>query len=308
MNTISTARSFIEFCESNKVLTSKYLYKLLNVRPFDVTLRDGLQGLTLDEQKNFITDSKIQIYKEIIDKYNPTNLEIGSCVNTKVLPIFKDTEYLLNSIKDNKNKYVLIPNQEQLITALRFGAKNLSFITSVSNSFQLKNTKLTKTQNALHLNNMFHLLDEYSLYKKCFQYNTKVYVSCINECPIEGKISMDDIFSELSYLNSMKFDKICLADTCGSLTNKDFIYIMSRIYEMGIDIKKFSLHLHVKPEREDEVEDIVHTALDYGIEEFDVSYLNTGGCSITMDKHKIAPNMSYDQYYKFLVNYLLKNQ
>lgn len=306
MNPITNARLFLEFLQTKKSISNIHANHLLKIRPFDVTLRDGLQCLTIYEQKNYETDFKKHLYQEIIDKHNPPNLEIGSCVNTNLLPIFKDTEHLLNSIKDCKNKYILVPNQEQLLTALKFGAKNLSFITSVSNSFQLKNTKLTKNENAVNLNNMIHLLDEYSLYKKCFQYNTKIYVSCINECPIEGKISMDDIFSELAYLNNMKFDKICLADTCGSLTNKDFTHIISRVNEMGIDIKKFALHLHVKPEREDEVQDIVHTALDYGIEEFDVSYLNTGGCAITMDKNNISPNMSYEQYYKFLVNYILK--
>jgi isopropylmalate/homocitrate/citramalate synthase len=306
MKAITTASSFIEFWQSNKSLTHKYVNTLLKVKPFDVTLRDGLQGLSLDEQKKYVSDYKKKMYQEIIDKHNPTNLEVGSCVNTNLLPIFKDTKFLLNSIKDSKNKYILVPNQEQLEIALNFGATNLSFIASISNSFQLKNTKLTKLQNATNLNNMLRLVDEYSLHKKCFQYNTKVYLSCINECPIEGKISMDDIFSELIYLKKMRFDKICLSDTCGSLTNKDFTYIVSRIYEMGIDIEKISLHLHVNPEKENESQDIVHTALDYGIKEFDVSYLNTGGCSVTMDKHKMAPNMSYEQYYKFLSNYLLK--
>jgi hypothetical protein len=55
-----------------------------------------------------------------------------------------------------------------------------------------------------------------------------------------------------------------------------------------------------------EIEKIVHSALDNGITEFDVSELDTGGCSITMDKNKILPNLSYEQYYKFLTNYLMK--
>ena len=50
----------------------------------------------------------------------------------------------------------------------------------------------------------------------------------------------------------------------------------------------------------------MHTAIDYGIEEFDVSYLTTGGCSVTMDKNKLAPNMSYEQFYKYITNYLIK--
>ena len=308
--------SFIECYQSNKILTAKYVNKLSRVRPFDVTLRDGLQGLNLDEQKIYTTDFKQQIYKEIMEKYNPRNIEIGSCVNTKIYPIFKDTEDLFNCIKDNKNKYILIPNEEQLMNAVKFGATNFSFITSVSNSFQLKNTKMTTQETSKKFNNMLQFLDDYKSYKideengviiqEYKNFNVKLYVSCINECPIEGKIPINYIIDELYNLNFSKFDKICLSDTCGTLTNKDFSYIISNLYLYGVDTSKFSLHLHVKPEREDEVEKIVHSAIDYGIEEFDVSDLKTGGCSITIDKNNLAPNMSYEQFYKFLTNYLIK--
>jgi hypothetical protein len=135
---------------------------------------------------------------------------------------------------------------------------------------------------------------------------TKIYVSCINECPIEGKIPVLNIVTELFVLSTMKVDKICLSDTCGTLTKDVFVDIIENTKKLGINTKIFSLHLHVRAEREDEVQEIVHAALDYGIEEFDVSYLKTGGCSITMDKDKLVPNMNYDQYYKFLTNYLLK--
>jgi len=305
-------RTFLELYQNN----SNKNIKLLRVNPFDVTLRDGLQTLTSDEQSNYITDLKKQLYKEIIEKYNPKNLEIGSCVNTKIFPIFRDTEDLFNSIQDNKNKYILVPNKEKLMDAIKFGATNFSFITSVSNSFQLKNTKMTIQENLNNLNNMIHFLDDYSSFKIDIEngdvieefrnFYVKLYVSCINECPIEGKISTNDIVRELYYLSGKKFDKICLSDTCGTLTNEEFHEIIGKLYEIGADINKFTLHLHVKPEREDEVEKIVHTAIDCGIKEFDVSYLKSGGCSITMDKNKLAPNMSYEQYYKFLTNYLLK--
>ena len=48
-------RSFLEFYQSNKTLTNIYTNKLLIVRPFDVTLRDGLQGLNFDEQSEYTT-------------------------------------------------------------------------------------------------------------------------------------------------------------------------------------------------------------------------------------------------------------
>jgi isopropylmalate/homocitrate/citramalate synthase len=297
------ATSFMELVQADKRLINKFVSKINKVRPFDVTLRDGLQSLTRVEEENFDINIKKQIYNEIINKYNPRNLEIGSCVNKKLLPIFNDTEELLNYVESNnktKNHYVLVPNQEHLMNAINFGVKNFSFITSVSNSFQLKNTRMNLNQTYSNLIIMLRYLDDLPVEN----YSVKIYVSCINECPIDGKINTHNIVSELFSLSLMKFNKICLSDTCGSLTNEEFIDIIEDSKKVGIDTKQFSLHLHVKPERENEVEKIFHTALDYGINEFDVSDLKTGGCSVTMDKNKIAPNMSYEQYYKFLTTYL----
>jgi hypothetical protein len=67
-----------------------------------------------------------------------------------------------------------------------------------------------------------------------------------------------------------------------------------------------SLHLHIKPDREDIIEKIIHKALDYKIASFDVSMLEIGGCSVTMTKDKLAPNLSYELYYKALCNYIVK--
>ena len=72
----------------------------------------------------------------------------------------------------------------------------------------------------------------------------------------------------------------------------------------GLPSNKLSLHLHVKNGREDIVEKIIHKALDRRIIDFDVSLLETGGCSVTMNKNQIAPNLSYELYYKSLVNYI----
>jgi hypothetical protein len=74
---------------------------------------------------------------------------------------------------------------------------------------------------------------------------------------------------------------------------------------MGLNIEKFSMHLHVNPKREREVEELVFIALDNGINEFDVSDLSSGGCSITIKSDNLLPNMNYDQYYKYLTNYLI---
>jgi hydroxymethylglutaryl-CoA lyase len=314
----NTAKKFIH--KSFKKTQFNNLYNSIGMpTPFDVTLRDGLQGLTIEEQQNFTTINKEILYDYIIKNYNPPNIEIGSFVNSKILPIFKDTDKLLNYVNkkcyDNINNYVLVPNMLQLQNALNSGAKNFSFITSVSESFQYKNTKMSLTENLENINNMMLYLDDYRNFDidsdtgeiiNNFKPNyIKIYVSCINHCPIEGEIKFSRIISELIKINKLNPTKICLSDTCGNLKSEDFTSIINYCKEGGIDIKKFSLHLHIHPHREKEAEKIFHEALDNGINEFDVSAVNTGGCSVTMDKSKLTPNMNYEQYYKFLTSYLM---
>ena len=306
------ARSFKIFCESDKTILNKYVNKLIKVTPFDVTLRDGLQGLSKDKQLTIKPIDKVNLYYEIKQKYKPRNMEIGSIVSSKVLPIFQDSDSLFNWIEycqlepgETKiNNFMLIPNEKQFQNIHKFiGLSNFSFITSVSESFQMKNTKMTIDTTFQEINNMMRILNDDA------DHNTvKLYISCINECPIEGKIDNNIVVEKILKYQELNPDILCLSDTCGTLTEEDFKFIISNLHKNEIysDLSNLSLHLHVKPGREDEVEKIIHSALDFGISSFDVSALESGGCSVTMNKSQLAPNLSYELYYKSLATYLLK--
>ena len=285
---------------------------------FDVTLRDGLQGLTKDQQTKYSLQDKMKLYTTIKTLYEPEAIEIGSIVNENVLPIFKDTLDFFDSINhpkkivennledmDYTNHYILIPSKEKLSVILNNPKIcHLSFITSVSNSFQLKNTTKTLEQGDKEIYEMLYMLDE----NKCRLYppQIKLYVSCINECPIEGRIENDIIVDRLLQLQKMNVDNICISDTCGTLEPRDFEYIVTAGQANGLNLSKVSLHLHVKNGRECVVESIIHTALDKNIRRFDVSLLQYGGCSVTMDATKLAANLSYDLFYSSLYNYIVK--
>ncbi len=308
------AQSFMEFCHSNKYLTNKFVNKLIKVRPFDVTLRDGLQGLSREKQLTMMPIDKINLYFKIKEKYQPKNMEIGSIVSSKVLPIFKNSDSFYNYIEHCQlepdepkiNNFILIPNETRFNNINNFiGLSCFSFITSVSESFQMKNTKMTLDTTFQQLNNMMRILDD-----KQEKSTVKLYVSCINECPIEGKIDNNIIIEKILKYQELKPDILCLSDTCGTLTADDLNYIILNLKrdEIKNDYSNISLHLHVKPGREHEVEQIIHTALDFGITSFDVSALETGGCSVTMKESDLAPNLSYELYYKSLATYLLKDR
>jgi isopropylmalate/homocitrate/citramalate synthase len=306
-----------------KFLSNKKFEKVYNNLgkpiPFDVTLRDGLQSLTKEQQQFYIPVQKLILYLKIKLNYDPVNIEIGSVVSEKVLPIFKDTLHLFEIINNNekyiinvdklynkKKLYIVVPNKNKLSNVINNTNINyFSFITSVSNSFQMKNTKMSLKDSDNDIYTMLQELDDNK--NRNVSPFVKVYVSCINECPIEGKINNDLIVNRLLTLNNMNVDTICLSDTCGSLNSEDFEYIVDTCKNYGINMRKLSLHLHVKNNNESEVEKIFHKALDRKIINFDVSALDSGGCSVTMDKNKLTPNMNYDQYYKFLTSYIIKN-
>jgi isopropylmalate/homocitrate/citramalate synthase len=311
------AKTFKNFFMSDIVFYHMY-NSIGSPKPFDVTLRDGLQCLKLYKNniENFNLEKKITLYDFILENYKPQNIEIGSVVSEKIFPIFKDTEQLFNYAETYKyiNNYVLVPNENKLLSALNYGVKNFSFITSVSNSFQIKNTRTNLQESYNSLKNMTSILEEYSKLKmNCenrhiyepYKHNIKIYVSCINECPIEGIIDTSVIVDILYKLSELKPNKICLSDTCGTLKINVFREIINGIKNRGLNCSLFSLHLHIKPENEGNAEEIIHYALDNNINEFDVSLIKFGGCSVTMEKNKLLPNMTYEQYYSFLTNYII---
>lgn len=302
---------FIAIYNSNQCF-QKIFNKIGKPKTFDVTLRDGLQNITdANEIKKHDLSYKKQLYHNIYFNFFPTNMEVGSLVSKKALPILADSMELLKYVEEcteiqtefKPRHFILIPNLKQMKMAIEYPyANNFSFIASASNSFQKKNAKMTTRETREEIREMLNLLKNNN--NKKTKYNVKLYISCINECPIEGKLDIDCIVNEILNYNDVNIDNICLSDTCGSLELEDFEYIVDTCNWFGVPYSKMSLHLHVKNNREHIVKQIIHSALDRKIVNFDVSLLETGGCSVTMDADKIAPNLSYDLYYDSIISYI----
>jgi isopropylmalate/homocitrate/citramalate synthase len=203
---------------------------------------------------------------------------------------------------------MLVPNKKGYDTAIEKGVTHFSFLTSVSESFQKKNINKTLQETK---NDLCDII-KYIMHKKTFylpsELTTKLYISCINECPVEGKINNDNVVNEIIYYSkNMSMNELCLSDTCGTLLFEDYKYIIDECIEYGVDTEKISLHLHTS-ENIDNIRDIVHYSLDKNIKKFDVSSITSGGCSVTMDQSKLKPNMSYELLYKFFDEYINKKE
>lgn len=300
-------------------LKINYIYKKLNPILFDVSLRDGLQGFSRYEQSLITFNTKEKIYNNICSLHEPTNIEVGSIVNPKILPVMANSlelfrNFSLKNCQVNETTnyspklYMLVPNKKGYNTAIENGVTNFSFLTSVSESFQKKNINKTLEETK---NDLCDIINDI-IHKKTFYLppvlNTKLYISCINECPIEGKINNDTIINEIIYYNKhINVNEICLSDTCGSLLFEDFKYIIDKCTVLGVNMEKISLHLHVS-DNIDNIRDIVHYSLDQNIRKFDVSLITSGGCSVTMDQSKLKPNMSYELLYKLFDEYIDKKE
>jgi hydroxymethylglutaryl-CoA lyase len=273
---------------------------------FDVSLRDGLQSAN---PENWSTEKKMIFFDNLINKRNPKKCEIGSLVSPKILPIMNDSIDLYNRLTSKYGEsidlYLLIPSFPKFVTAINHGICCFSFITSISEEFQLKNTRKTISENKIELSKIIGQLPVNS--------KTKLYISCISECPISGKQDNEKIVEEIcSYFvldKDSKIDEYCLSDTCGSLLYCDFKIIIDKLLSK-ISADKISLHLHISSKLEtsispilnfhqcknSETKEILSYAIVKGIRRFDVSELETGGCSVTMNSCDCLPNLSYDLF------------
>lgn len=271
-----------------------------HLRLFDVTLRDGLQST-----KSVMTlKQKTDLADYIYTTYKPAAMEVGSIVSPKFVPQMQDSidvfRYCVNNQYDT-DLYMLTPNINALEKAKKAGVKNFSFITSVSNAFQKKNTNKTLDETKEHMKEMFKCLD--------LDDKVKIYISCIDECPIDGKISIYNIASELFYYlyNFNDVIEICLSDTCGTLSEDTFVQLMQQIYG-NCSLNNLSLHLH-KNTQHNEVSAIIERAKQIGMRNFDVCAIeNMGGCSMTINTESALPaNIHYkdvDEEYDFFKKYM----
>jgi isopropylmalate/homocitrate/citramalate synthase len=153
----------------------------------------------------------------------------------------------------------------------------------------MTNTHKTLQQTKSELTEINKILRSKSKYKK------KLYISCINECPLLGRIDIEVALQEiLSYYQQYDFDEICLSDTCGSLQFRSFKELVIKLQREEVEFSKFSLHLHINFESKTNLERIICFAIRSGILRFDVSHLASGGCSVTIGEDRCHPNLTYE--------------
>jgi len=234
------------------------------VKIYELGARDGLQAekkiLTVEEKVSWINGLTSCGYQAI---------EVGSLVNTKLIPQMVDTDKVFLSIdrKPECQYFVLVGNKKYLHTALDIGVRNISLMGSASNLFSLENTHITLSESLTKIGEMLRVCKENNIY-------TRVYVSCCYDCPYQGAIDNKEVIDVIDRLMQLGCDELSLADTTGKATIIQVEHLLEASMKI-VPLEKLAVHFHNTYSQA-----MVNTlvSLQMGVNKVDSSVGELGGC------------------------------
>jgi len=237
---------------NSRTLTCSSSKPIMNNILTDVSLITGSHDSSIDRFHNVITNHS----PNYIDTGKRTNGE-KSLVNTGLM--YSYTQDFLNN-KSHSISGIYKMDPEDPIEKYPM----ISYRTSISPIYQ----KITENMTIKETKKKFEVL------KKVPYSYKKLYVSCLNECPYAGPIDIDLALHEIChYYHKYNFDEISLCDTCASLTDEDFGYLLISLIMFGIPKSKIALQLCLN----EHTRHNIRFARNYGIHKWDVVANDYGG-------------------------------
>ena len=231
---------------------------------FEVGPRDGLQNI-----KNEIpVNKKIELIN-ILSTTGIEKIECGSFVSAKWVPQMRGTNEIFDEIiRGDGVKYTaLTPNLKGFENALQAKVDEVAVFAAASETFSQKNVNCSIDESLARFRDLFNKASE----KKV---PVRGYVSCIVECPYEGKISPESVLKVASQLIEMGCYEVSLGDTIGKGTPKTIEELL-KVLCSEINQKKLAGHFH---DTSDTAIRNVEIGLKYGLSTFDSAVGGLGGC------------------------------
>ena len=231
---------------------------------FEVGPRDGLQNI-----KNEIPVSKKIELINILSTTGIEKIECGSFVSAKWVPQMRGTNEIFEEIirRDGVKYTALTPNLKGFENALHVKVDEVAVFAAASETFSQKNVNCSIDESLARFRDLFKKASE----KKV---PVRGYVSCIVECPYEGKISPESVLKVVSQLLDMGCYEVSLGDTIGKGTPKT-IEEHLKVLCSEINQKKLAGHFH---DTSDTAIRNVEIGLKYGLSTFDSAVGGLGGC------------------------------
>ncbi len=169
--------------------------------------------------------------------------------------------------KDGVKYTALTPNLKGFENAMSVKVDEIAVFAAASETFSQKNVNCSIAESLERFEDIF---------KKARQKKIPVrgYVSCIVECPYEGKVKPEKVLEVTSRLLDMGCYEVSLGDTIGKGTPKTVETLLKVICE-NLHAQQLAGHFH---DTSDTAIKNVEIALKYGITTFDTAIGGLGGC------------------------------
>jgi hydroxymethylglutaryl-CoA lyase len=246
------------------------------VRITDVAPRDGLQN----EPGLIPTRDKVRLVELLCDA-GVDEVEVSSFVPSAWVPQLGDAAAVFVGLRARQTPIfsALVPNDKGLAAALDVnrraapGAKLISKVavfTAASETFSRRNTNASIAQTLERFGPVISGAKAEGL-------RVRGYISCVIECPFEGKIAPEKVTQVAQALWDLGCDEIDLGDTIGAAEPETIaILINALIARLGDEIlPRTVLHLHDTFGRAAEC---IPEALSLGVRSFDGAAGGLGGC------------------------------
>ena len=231
---------------------------------FEVGPRDGLQNI-----KNEIPINKKIELINILSTTGIKKIECGSFVSAKWVPQMKGTDQIFQEIfrKEGVKYTALTPNVKGFENAVNAKVDEIAVFAAASETFSKKNVNCSIEESLERFQVIFKQANEKKI-------PVRGYVSCIVECPYEGKVSPGKVLKVASRLLDMGCYEVSLGDTIGKGTPKTIEELL-KVLCAELNQDRLAGHFH---DTSDTAIRNVEMGLKYGIKTFDSAIGGLGGC------------------------------
>lgn len=235
-----------------------------SIRITEVGPRDGLQN----EKKTVSIEDKVKSIN-LLSASGLAEIEVSSFVSAKWVPQLGDAAEVFAAIERKPGVIysALVPNERGLDGALEAKVDKIAVFTAASETFSRKNTNAT-------IDETIERFKPVVLRAKAANLPVRGYISCVVECPYEGRISPKLVSDVAAKLLEIGVDEIDLGETLGVATPPE----IEKLYDGLAGLLKpgeTTLHLH---DTYGCALACATKAMELGVTSFDASCGGLGGC------------------------------
>ncbi|TDH34476.1 hydroxymethylglutaryl-CoA lyase [Pseudohoeflea suaedae] len=230
----------------------------------EVGPRDGLQN-----EKDFVaTDRKIALIDRLSD-CGFDRIEATSFVSPRWVPQMADAAEVMARIKRRPGTVysVLTPNLKGFEAAVAADAGEVAIFGSASESFSQKNINCSISESLERFRPVAEAAREAGI-------RLRGYVSCVVECPYEGRIEPKAVALVTAALIEMGCAEVSLGDTIGQGTPDTIEAMLDAVLAVA-PTERLAGHYHDTNGR---AVDNIAVSLERGLRVFDASIGGLGGC------------------------------